>query len=150
MSRIEEEIRQNGFKSEYQKLLINILYTSKWLEYNHQKALKPFGITPEQFNLLRILRGRHPQPATVQYITERMLDKSSNASRLIDKLVAKGFVERKTCPADRRAVDVTISARGMEILSDLDQQEARWLTSLERISLEEASLVNQCLDKLRG
>ncbi len=147
---LEEDIRQKTFISEHQKLIINIIYTSKWLEYNHMQHLKPFDITPEQFNLMRILRGRHPEPATVQYITERMLDKSSNASRLVDKLVAKGLVERKTCPADRRAVDVTISPKGMDMLTKLDSEETAWVSRAEKLPADEAARVNQALDILRA
>jgi DNA-binding MarR family transcriptional regulator len=147
---LEDDIQQKAFKSEHHKLVINIIYTSKWLEYKHLKSLKPFDITPEQYNLLRILRGRHPEPATVQYITERMLDKNSNASRLVDKLIAKGFVERKTCPADRRAVDVTISEQGLGILADLDVEEMKWASSMDELSAEEAALVNNALDKVRA
>ena len=103
--KIEKEIKQSKFKSEHQKMLINILYTSSWLAAKHAASLKPAGLSTQQFNILRILRGQHPEPATVNLLIDRMLDKNSNASRLVEKLRLKKLVERAICPEDRRAVN---------------------------------------------
>src|SRR5688572_20535772 len=101
--KLEEEIRQGKFKSEHHKAVLNIIYTAGWLNGIHTRILKKYGISPQQFNILRILRGQHPKPATINLLIERMLDKMSNASRLVDKLKVKGLVERRQCDQDRRA-----------------------------------------------
>src|SRR4051812_44694265 len=107
--RLEEEIKQSKFKSEYHKVGVNIIYTANWLSHQHTKQCKEYDITPEQFNILRILRGQHPKPATVNLMIERMLNKMSNVSRLVEKLRKKGLVDRLTCKEDRRACDVLIT-----------------------------------------
>lgn len=147
---IGKEIKQTKFKSEYQKLLINIMFTSNWLGAKHSLNLKPFGISSQQFNLLRILRGQHPKPATVNLLIDRMLDKNSNASRLVEKLRVKKLVERATCPEDRRAVNVIITQKGLDLLAEIDKQEIAFLKELKNLTEKEAEQVNFLLDKLRG
>src|SRR4029079_10736385 len=106
---IEKEIKQTvKFGSEYQKAAVNIFYTASWLDKIHFEKLKPFGLTLQQFNILRILRGQHPNPATVNLLIDRMLDKSSNASRLVDRLLKKGFVSRCLNETDKSAVDILL------------------------------------------
>ena len=114
--KLEEEIGQKIFKNEIQKMMINIMYTSNWLQNILSDNLKDFDITPQQFNVLRILRGQHPNPARMHLLQERMLDKMSNASRLVERLRKKGLVLRKICRNDRRAVDVKITDSGLALL----------------------------------
>ena len=147
---IGKEIKQTKFKSEHQKMLINILFTSGWLTSLHATNLKPFGISTQQYNILRILRGQHPSPATVNLLIDRMLDKNSNVSRLVEKLRLKKLVERATCPEDRRAVNVIITKKGMELLTELDKQEIVFLQGLKNLSTEQATQINFLLDMLRG
>ena len=147
---IGKEIKQAKFKNEHQKMLINILFTSSWLNALHANNLKPYGISTQQYNILRILRGQHPQPATVNLLIDRMLDKNSNASRLVEKLRLKKLIERAICPEDRRAVNVVITKKGMDLLAELDKQEVLLLKALNNISKEEALQINDLLDKLRG
>lgn len=148
--KIEEAIQQKKFRSEQHKAHINVLYTAAWLSLHTARLLKPFGITTQQFNILRILRGMHPEPATIKLLTERMIDKMSNASRLVDKLLAKGLVERFECPEDRRRVDIRITAVGMELVGKAsDQLEQLEKSSLLNISSEEAVQLNQILDQIR-
>lgn len=146
---IGKEIKQLKFKSEHQKMLINIFYTSSWLASKHATGLKPYGISQQQFNILRILRGQHPKPATVNLLIERMLDKNSNASRLVEKLRIKKLVERAVCSEDRRAVNVIITKKGLDLLTELDKNEESFLSNLKKISNSEAEQVNQLLDKMR-
>ncbi len=149
--KIEEEIRQKHFKSEYQKVQINILFTASWLTKRTGDLLKPFKISWQQFNILRILRGMHPDTASIKLLTERMIDKMSNASRLVEKLKQKGLVERKECPADRRKVDVGITEEGLKLLREASKViEEDMNTHLNEISTEEANQLNTLLDKLRG
>src|SRR5688500_16480790 len=104
--KLEEEIQQSRFRNEYHKVAINITFTHFWLMDQMRQMLKPYGISMQQFNILRILRGQHPKPATINLLKERMLDKSSDASRLVERLKKKGLVERVTCEKDRRSVDI--------------------------------------------
>lgn len=150
MSTIEEEIQQKNFSSEYHKMVVNVLYTSGWITSLQSGLLKKYGLSLAQFNMLRILRGQHPKPATVNLLIERMLDKMSNASRLVDKLKAKGLVERRTCPNDRRAVDVIITQKGLDLLKKLDKEQETWEGSFKNITKAEAKELSRLLDKLRG
>lgn len=148
--KIGKEIKQAKFKNEHQKMLINILFTSGWLSSKHAGNLKPFGISTQQYNILRILRGQHPKPATVNLLIERMLDKNSNASRLVEKLRLKKLVERAVCLDDRRAVNVAITKKGLDLLIELDKQEDKFIEDLKTLSEKEAEQINLFLDKLRG
>jgi len=148
--KIGKEIKQAKFKNEYQKMLINILFTSGWLNQKHACNLKPFGISTQQYNILRILRGQHPKPATVNLLIERMLDKNSNASRLVEKLRLKKLVERAICPNDRRAVNVAVTKKGLALLSELDKLEEIFTEGLKKLSEQEAKQINLLLDKLRS
>jgi DNA-binding MarR family transcriptional regulator len=147
---IGKEIKQAKFKNEYHKMLLNLMFTSGWLEAKHACNLKPYGISSQQFNILRILRGQFPKPATVNLLIDRMLDKNSNASRLVEKLRLKKLVERATCPEDRRAVNVVITQKGLDLLAELDKNETSFLKELKNLSEKEAEEINRLLDKLRG
>jgi DNA-binding MarR family transcriptional regulator len=147
---IEDELKQKKFKNIHEKTLVNILYTSSWLNNHTTHFFKPYQITTQQYNILRILRGQYPHPASVNLLIERMLDKMSNASRLVDKLLVKGFVERKTCEKDKRQVDVLISSTGLMLLEKLDKDMDELFSRLHRISEAEAMHLNDLLDKLRG
>lgn len=149
--KIEEEIRQKQFKSDYQKAHVNVLFTAAWLTQRSSRILKPFGISWQQFNILRILKGLHPEPVTVKLLTERMIDKMSNASRLVEKLKSKGLVEREECPADRRRVDIRITPRGMDLINRASLvMEEKLEGDLSSLTPGEARELNELLDKLRG
>jgi DNA-binding MarR family transcriptional regulator len=147
--KIEEEIKQSAFKSEYHKAFINMLYTASWLELEQSNLFKPFGITLPQYNVLRILRGQHPKPATISMLIERMLDKTSNASRIVDKLEVKELVTRKQCPNDRRTVDVLITDKGLALLKELDVLDDNNKTGIHNLTEEETIELNRILDKVR-
>lgn len=148
--KLEDEIKQSKFKNEYHKLGVNIIYTANWLSHHHSRQCKEFDITPEQFNILRILRGQYPNTATVNLLIGRMLNKMSNASRLVEKLRKKSLVERKISKEDRRACDVIITENGLELLSGLDKLESKWNKNLSALSEAEAKKLSMLLDKLRG
>lgn len=147
---LEKDIRQDKFQNEYQKAGINILYTGSWLYNLNAAHFKKFGITPEQFNVLRILRGSHPKAMMLADITARMLDKSSNCTRLVEKLRLKGLVNRELCEDNRRQVDILITDKGLNLLKKIDADNTDWLESFERITKTEAKELNRILDKLRG
>ncbi|GGK58671.1 MarR family winged helix-turn-helix transcriptional regulator [Rufibacter glacialis] len=148
--KIEEEIKQSVFRDIYQKSYINVVYTSNWLEQRQAAMFKSFGVTLPQYNVLRILRGQHPKPATVNLLIDRMLDKTSNASRIVDKLEAKELVTRKQCPSDRRTVDILITEKGLNLLQEMDGLGNTGFTGLNNLSQEEAEQLNALLDKIRS
>jgi DNA-binding MarR family transcriptional regulator len=148
--KLEEEIKQKKFNSEYHKMVVNLLFTGSWIGLKNSQLLKPYGLTIQQYNILRILRGQHPKPATVNLLIERMLDKTSNASRIVDKLVNKKLATRKTCPEDRRSVDVLITEKGIELLEKIETVEDEFKDNFKNLSEIEMKTLNNLLDKLRG
>jgi DNA-binding MarR family transcriptional regulator len=147
---LEKEIQQKKFANEHQKMVVNIIYTANWINYSQSKFMKVYGISPQQYNILRILKGQYPNAASVNLLIERMLDKMSNASRLVEKLKQKGFVERKQCEKDRRQVDVLITKKGMKLLEDMNSEFDKASQDFQKISNQEAKELNRILDKLRG
>ena len=150
MASINEEIKQKTFRNEHSKLMINILFTSSWLNSNQNQVFKKHDLTPQQFNSLRILRGQYPNAASVIMLKDRMIDKMSNVSRIIDKLKSKELVTRKSCKEDRRQVDIKITQKGLDLLTVLDEQLLVWEKKLTNISEQEAEVINGLLDKWRG
>ncbi len=149
--KLEDEIKQKTFSSPYQKLILNVFVTSSWFGSESTRVLKPHKITLQQYNVLRILRGQQGKPASVGLIQERMLDKNSNASRLIDKLVLKKLVDRKTCPSDRRQMDIKITQKGLDLLGELDEpMQLQDKEMASRLTAEEARIVSDILDRIRG
>ncbi|TLU99467.1 MarR family winged helix-turn-helix transcriptional regulator [Dyadobacter luticola] len=146
---IETDIKQNKFRSAYQRLALNLVYTSNWLEYKQLEIFKHYDITSQQYNVLRILRGQQMNPIKVSDITERMLDRNSNTSRLVDKLLAKNLAKRTSCPNDRRAVDVVITEEGLQLLTEIDPFVNAWEERFNIITPEEADTISGLLDKLR-
>ena len=150
LMRLEDEISQKHFINEYHKATVNIIYSYNWLVSYQIQVLKPHNITLQQFNILRILRGQYPKPATIKLIKERMLDKMSDASRIVGKLRIKGLVERTICPSDRRNVDVLITEKGLELLAKLDHYTDEMNNKLSALDESEIKNFNDLLDKLRG
>lgn len=146
---IAEDIKQPKFRNEWQKALINIMYTHNWLSAQTREVLKPFGITQQQFNVLRILRGQNENPVSTSVIRDRMLDKMSDASRIVDRLCKQGLVKRKVCEHDKRLVDVVISKKGLELLDKIDGHIDQIDNMLKNLSEEEAQQLNTLLDKAR-
>ncbi|MFT4772474.1 MAG: DNA-binding MarR family transcriptional regulator, partial [Cryomorphaceae bacterium] len=141
---------QKRFKSEFEKLVVNIIYTSRWLEYEEGKLFRKYYVTLPQYNLLRILRGQYPEAASVNLLIERMLDKSSNASRIVETLRKKGLVDRKECKADRRKVDVIINEKGLEVLEAAsNEMNILHKDHKKALTTKEAEQLNNLLDKLR-
>ncbi len=146
---ISEDLKQSTFTSETAKSVVNIIFTGNWMMQQMSDLLKPFGLTPQQYNVLRILRGQQNNPITVLGITERMLDKMSNASRLVDKLLEKKLVLRRECPQDRRAVDVIILPAGLTLLEEIDQIQQEWEKNFHKIDQAKMDTLNELLDEFR-
>ena len=147
---IDQDIRQSKFRNEYQKASINLVYTYNWMNERSKELFASEDITPQQFNILRILRGSHPQPLSTLQIRERMLDKMSDTSRIVDRLITKGLVKKGTCKSDRRLVDVMITDKGQKLLERLDQRQDELDNIIGNISKKEAIMLSELLDKIRG
>ncbi|WP_019038521.1 MarR family winged helix-turn-helix transcriptional regulator [Psychroflexus tropicus] len=147
---IEETLKISKRLPECKRALLNLLYTGNWVSDEIARVLKPFDITPQQFNVLRILKGRQGEACSLQTIQDRMISKMSNTTRLVDKLIKKEFVERTQCESNRRKVDIVITAKGLEALKEIsrvvDQSEARMTDQLTTSELEN---LNALLNKLR-
>ncbi|TWO32982.1 MarR family transcriptional regulator [Seonamhaeicola sediminis] len=128
------------------KALVNIIYTANWINSHQNEFFKPFGISPQQFNILRILRGAG-KPIKVQTIKERMIERAPNATRLMDKLCAKELIRRLPCSSDRRVVHIEITAEGLQLLESIDKDFKEDL--LENLTTAEAEQLSFLLDKIR-
>ncbi|HEY5744870.1 MAG TPA: MarR family transcriptional regulator [Chryseolinea sp.] len=147
--KIEDEIKQKKFINAHQKAVINLVYTVNWMQGKHQEVFKSFNITAQQFNILRILKGQHPNSTSATEIKARMLDRNSDVSRLLDRLVAKNVIVKKACPTDKRAFDVNLTEAGLELLRTLDKKQSE-LDNILNLSEEEAYQLSNLLDKSRG
>jgi DNA-binding MarR family transcriptional regulator len=147
---ISEDLKQTKFNSPTSKAVVNIIFTGNWMMQQTHELLKPYGLTPQQYNVLRILRGQQNNPITVLGITERMMDKMSNASRLVDKLLEKKLVLRRECPQDRRAVDVMILPAGLSLLDEIDKVQLAWEKNFASISTDKMDQMNEILDEIRN
>ena len=147
--RIEDEIKQVKFRNPHQKAVINLIFTASWLEGRHQDFFKEYGLTMQQFNILRILKGQHPKFISGTEIKARMLDKNSDVSRLLDRLAAKGLINKQACPSDKRATDVSITTAGLDILNEMDKRQ-KDLDMVIRLTEQEADQLSNLLDRARG
>ena len=145
---IEKDIQQANFRNEFQKMGINIIFTANWLNEHIGSFLCKEDITLQQYNILRILRGSEVPLSTLQ-IRARMLDKMSDTSRIVDRLIAKELVLKNTCEKDKRLVDITLTPKGLSLVDQLDQYNERIDALLKGINESEAQLMNQILDKIR-
>ena len=147
---IDQDIHQSKFRNQLQKASVNLLYTYGWMVERTKELFSLEDITPQQFNILRILRGSHPQPLSTLQIRERMLDKMSDTSRIVDRLITKGLVKKGTCRKDRRLVDVMITDKGKKMLERLDQRQDDLDNIIGNLSEIEAATLSELLDKIRG
>ncbi len=146
--KIEDAIKQQTFESEYHKLNTNLLFTGSWINHQQINLLRQYDISPQQHNVLRILESRFPNPATVNLLIDNMIDNASNVSRLVEKLRKKGLVERKQCLSNRRAVDITLTNDGFELLKQINNRRLNE-NIMKSLTLDEARQLNNLLDKLR-
>lgn len=147
---IEKEILSAKFSDSYHKASVNIVFTYNWLHNLLKLELDQFQITNQQFNILRILRGQHPKPATINILKERMLDKMSDTSRIVDRLVQKELVTRTINAIDRRAADIHITEKGLALLSEIHIERDMTAKLKNNLSEAEAEKLSQLLDKFRG
>lgn len=149
--RIEDELKTKAFGNENQKAQLNIMFTAGWVRCAISSSLKAYSVTPEQYNVLRILRGSYPKPVCLKDITCRMVDRNSNTSRIVDKLADKGWVVREASATDRREVQIGLTDKGNDLLAKIDKQYGtdKMMHPSGR-SVTEAETLNHLLDKLRS
>ncbi len=149
--KLEEQLKTSSKLPESRRLVLNIIVTANHISEKLLEALKPFGISNQQFNVLRILRGQKGKPANLSTIQDRMVNKMSNTTRLIDKLVDKGLCERIVCPSNRRKIEIRITKEGIKILSQIDPVIDKVENDLaEKVSEKELLLLNRLLNELRS
>lgn len=146
---IEKDIQQAKFRNAHQKASINLIYTLAWMKDKTKNIFEAEDITSQQFNILRILRGSFPKPLSTLQIRERMLEKMSDTSRIVDRLIVKGLVKKVTCKNDRRLVDVVITDKGKKLLERLDAKQDEMDAVLSNLSEKDANLLSDLLDKIR-
>lgn len=146
---IDKDIQQAKFRNVYQKASINLIYTLGWMKDRTKSIFDTEDITSQQFNILRILRGSFPEPLSTLQIRERMLEKMSDTSRIVDRLIAKGLVKKVVCKSDRRLVDVIITDKGKKLLERLDTRQDEMDKILGSLSEKEAATLSDLLDKIR-
>lgn len=147
---IAEDIQQNKFKNSHQKAAINLIYTYNWVNEKIRCTLEKESLTNQQFNVLRILRGSYPNPLSTLQIRDRMLDKMSDTSRIVDRLIKKNLAHKSTCQSDKRLVDINISEEGLSLLSKLDKDDNSIDDLLSNLSTEDVEALNNLLDKIRA
>jgi DNA-binding MarR family transcriptional regulator len=145
---IDKDIKQDSFKNEHHKVMVNLIFTYNWTTEQLKQLFEEEGLTMQQFNILRILRGSLIPLSTLQ-IRERMLDKMSDSSRIVDRLIIKGLVKKLICKTDKRLVDVTITSKGLNILEKLDVKEDKMEKIVKALTKSEAKILNKLLDKIR-
>lgn len=147
---LQKETKTSRFESVYQQAIVNVLFTYGWCNDRLKQMVLPYDITTQQFNILRILRGQHPMPSTINLLRSRMLDKMCDASRIVDRLVQKGLVLKAVNPNDKRAVDIVITKKGLSLLRQIDNEVDLSAMAAPNLTEEEAGQLNYLLDKMRG
>lgn len=148
---LQKDIHQlRNFRNEYQKVIVNLIFTNNWLNEKIKEYLDKEDITPQQFNILRILHGSFPEPLSTLQIRERMLDKMSDTSRIVDRLIVKELVKKTSCKTDKRLVDVLITDKGIKLLEKLDARSNEMDGIISHLSEKETKTLNKLLDKARA
>ncbi len=147
---IGEEIKQKSFDSNYHMALINILYTSNKLRQHTSLIFKPYGIQGQHYNVLRIIKGQHPEPVSPGHIKEVMLDKGRDLTRLVDRLVKEGLVHREINKENKRKLKITLTSKGQVILEEITTKLNNWYAEFQKIDEDESLILSNLLDKLRG
>lgn len=146
---VDEQLNTATYENEKHRLRVNLLYSSYWLADRIGEFLKPYGITQQQFNILRILRGQSPDPISTKELRERMIVSGSDTSRLLDRLIEKGFAWKRPCPHDGRLIQAFISEGGEKLLSHIDNQIHELDAVMDNLSEKETLVLNQLLNKMR-
>jgi DNA-binding MarR family transcriptional regulator len=146
---IGSELNQAKFRNEYHKVTVNLVFTYNWLSKKLNDFFEPYDLTPQQFNILRILRGNKAPLSTLQ-IRGRMIDRMSDTSRIVDRLIKKGLVDKTMHKSDKRMVSIAITERGLQLLSKIDTRQEELDNIASKVTPQQGEALNYLLDKLRG
>ncbi|MCP4439650.1 MAG: winged helix DNA-binding protein [Aureispira sp.] len=146
---IQQDIKIKEFKSSFQKAIVNIFFTSNWLRDQQAHIYKTYGLLPQHYNVLRIIKGRNPESISPGEILDVMIDKGRDLTRLVDKLVKKGLVKRHGCPINRRKVNIYVTPKGVKLSDEIEGEMAKWAKQFANIPEEDAEQLSLILDKLR-
>ena len=147
---IEKDIKQKNFKNPYSKLTVNLMYTNGWLTNQYAQILKPYKLSTPQYNVLKILNQNYPQPASINFIIEKMVDKMSNVSRLVDKLIAKQLVIKVKSTQDLRSVNVALTTNGIILLKELSNKIKESEVNFIGLDDSELELLNHLLERVKS
>lgn len=150
MARIEDKLKVKKFTHEWHKATVNIVYTSNWINFLLEQRANQHNLTLQQFNVLRILRGQYPNPTKNILLRERMLSKTVDISRLVDRVVAKGLVSRKSSATDKRAVDLLITDKGLALLEKMEEEMMLTDVLPGNITEKQCEQLSKLLDRFRG
>lgn len=148
--KLEEEIKQSRFESQQQKAVLNVIFTANWINTNFRDVFKPYDLTPQQYNVLRILRGRHPKAANPGEIKEVMLDKNPDLTRLCDRLCKVGLITRTIDRNNRRKMNIKITDKGLDVLAQIDPEMNKLQDTMNHLTEQEATMLSDLMDKMRG
>jgi len=147
---LEEELKQRRYVNIHQKAHLNVLFSANWLITQTKEVLKPYDITHQQFNVLKILKGKYPNTCAVHDIKEVMIDRGPDLTRLLNRLIKKGYVTRNVCEENRRKLDIAITEEGIKLIKEIDPKLKKQFIDHPVISEEEANELNRILDKMRS
>ncbi|MFO0357371.1 MAG: MarR family winged helix-turn-helix transcriptional regulator [Sphingobacteriaceae bacterium] len=148
--KFENAIKQSKFESSQQKAMLNIMYTANWLRDEQAELFKSYDLLPQHYNVLRIIKGKHPLPVSPSDIKEVMIDKGNDVTRLVDKLVKLKLVDRNLCPENRRKIDINLTKQGLKLIDEISKQLLPKLKHIKnRLSEKDADILSDLLDKLR-
>ncbi len=147
---IKEEIQQQSFRNNQQMVQVNIIFTSGWLQNRHLQIFKRYGMSYQQYNVLRILKGSYPHELSLGQIKSKMLDRMSDTSRIVERLFKAGYLNRTKDNNDRRVAKITISDKGLRLLKDMQKEERNLDQVTTQLEDHEAEMLSNLLDKLRG
>lgn len=148
--KIEDELKQGKFQSNLHKAIVNIMFTSGWVYNQFREIFKSYQLTHQQYNVLRILRGKYPQALNPSDIKAVMLDKNPDLTRLCDRLCEMGYIDREVDSANKRKMNIKINEKGLDILKEIDPKMEDFNNSRFNLTEEEAELLSELLDKVRG
>ena len=147
--KLQEALKTDRFRDEQHKATLNVLYTAYWFKSHLNVVFKEYSITEEQFNVMRILKGKHPEQMCVRDIASRMLEKNSNVPRIVDRLVAKDFAKRENSREDKRETLISLTAKGIAQLEKVSKEVEKKSNEIINLSSEEADQLHNLLEKLR-
>ena len=149
MGTLEAEIKQRAFKNEVRKALINIMYTANWIRDNHAPIIKEYGILQQHYNIMRIVKGKKGEAVSPGQIIKVMIDKGRDLTRLVDKLVKLGYLERNPSSVNRRKVDIHITEEGIRITDEIEKRLDKWIEDNLTLTEGDAASLNIYLDGMR-